>query len=166
MWSRDVNIFPFQQLVLHQVDLIVHRPSECVEKVLRNLASAIVDVAINLLLGILGFNESDSLCEVLGAIKVLPQVVDEISKLIVKGIVTELPPNHGMYLYCRMILVGWSLSGDSLLSIRFRSRRMGLWDLSGEATVLVVGVLWTIAECRVCDAAIRFGRFCRTLPIR
>jgi hypothetical protein len=90
--------------------------------VLGNLASAFIKVVINLRLGIVGFNESDGLFEVFGAIKGLPRVIDEISELILIGIITEGPPSCGMYLYFRIFLVHRSFPGVSLLHIGFLGR--------------------------------------------
>jgi len=84
----------FRQLVIDRVDFIVHRPFGGVRKVLRNLASTLVEVAINLRLRTVGFEESDGPFEVISAIKQLPRVIDEISELIVIGIVTGGPPSH------------------------------------------------------------------------
>jgi hypothetical protein len=113
-----------------------------------------------------GFDKSDGLFEVFGAIKGLPRVIDEISELIVIGIVTEGPPSRGMYLYFRIFLVHRSFPRVSLLRIGFLGRRMGLRDVSVEAIVLGVGFLWNFVECRGRDTAIGFGGFCRTLPMR
>jgi hypothetical protein len=46
VWCGDGDFSPFRQLVIHRIDLILHRPSGGVEKVLRNLASAFIGVAI------------------------------------------------------------------------------------------------------------------------
>jgi hypothetical protein len=48
VWCGDGGFSPFLQLVIHHVDLILHRPSGGVGKVLGNLASTFVEVAINL----------------------------------------------------------------------------------------------------------------------
>jgi hypothetical protein len=97
--------------------------------------------------------------------KELPQVIDEISELIVIGIATEGPPIRGIYIYFRIVLVHRSFPGVSLLRIGFLGRRMGLRDSSVEAIVFGVGFHWTFVECRGRDTAIRFGAFCRTLPM-
>jgi hypothetical protein len=113
-----------------------------------------------------GFDKSDGLFEVFGAIKGLRRVIDEISELIVIGIVTEGPPSRGMYLDFRIFLVHRSFPGVRLLRIGFLGRRMGLRDASVEAIVFRVGFLWTFVECRCRDTAIGFGGFCRTLLMR
>jgi len=48
VWCGDGSFSPFRQLDIHRVDLIVHGPSGGVGKVLGNLASTFVEVAINL----------------------------------------------------------------------------------------------------------------------
>jgi hypothetical protein len=99
---RGGDFSPFSQLDIHPVDLIAYRPLGGVGKVIGNLASTFVEVAINLYLGIVGFDESNGLFEVFGATKGLPRVIDEISELIVIGIITESPPRCGMYLDFRI----------------------------------------------------------------
>ena len=72
---------------------------------LGNVASAFVEVAIDLRLGIVGFDESDGLFEVIGGMEMLARVVDEIPELIVIGIVTEGFPSHWVYLHLTIFLV-------------------------------------------------------------
>ena len=114
----------------------------------------------------MAFDECDGLFEVFGALKGLPRVIDEISELIVIGIVTEGPPSRGMYLYFLIFLSHRSFPGVSLLGIGFWCRRMGLRDASLEAIVIRVGFLWNFVDCRGRDTALGFGGFCRTLPMR
>jgi len=165
-WRGDGGFSPFRQLVIHPVGLIVHRPSGGVGKVLGNFASAFVEVVINLWLWIVGFDGSDGLFEVFSAIEQLPQVIDEISELIVIGIVTESPPSDGMSLDSGIFLVHRGFPGFSLLLIALQGRRMGLRDESVEAIVFEVSFLWNVVECRGRDTAIGFGGFCRTPPMR
>jgi hypothetical protein len=113
-----------------------------------------------------GFDKSDCLFEIFGAMKGLPQVIDDISELIGIGIVTEGPPSCGIYLEFRNILVHRSFPRVSLLRIGFLGRRIGLRDTSAEAIVFGVGLLWNFVTCRGQDTATEFGGFCRTLPMR
>jgi hypothetical protein len=108
------------------------------------------------------FDKSDGLFEVFGAIKWLPWVIDEISELIVIGIVTKEPPSRGMYLYFRIFFVHQSFPGFSLLRIGFLGQTMWSRDSLAEAIVFRVGFLWNFVECRGRDTAIGFGGFCRS----
>jgi len=113
-----------------------------------------------------GFDESEGLFEVFGAMERLPRVIDEIAELIEFGIITDAPPSRGMYLDFSILLVHQSFTGVSLLRIRFLDRRLGLRDVSLEAIVFGVGFLWNLFECRGRNLAIRFGGVCRTLTMR
>jgi hypothetical protein len=112
-----------------------------------------------------GFKESDGLFEVFSAIKRLPPVIDESSALIAIRIVTQGPPNSGIYLYFRIILVHWSFPGVSFLHIGFMVRRMGLQNMSVETSIFRVGLLWKFVQFRGWDSAIGFCGFSRTLPM-
>ena len=114
----------------------------------------------------MGFAESDSLFEFLGAIERLPWVIDEISELIVIGFVTEGPPSRGIYLDFRIFLGHQGFHWVSIPHMRFLGWRTGLRDASVEAIVSRVSFVWSFVRCRGRDTAIGLGSFCRTLTMR
>jgi len=166
VWCGDGGCSPFWQLVIHRIDLIVHHPSGAVGNVLGNLASAFVEVAINLWLGIAGFKESDGLCEIFGTVTGLPLVADEISELIVIRIVNEGCPSHGIYLDFKIFIMHWSFPRVSLLLISFLGRRIEVWEVLAEAILLGVRCLWNLDNCMGWNGCIGFRGFYKTLPMR
>jgi len=164
VWCSDGDFSPFEQLVIHRLNLIVHCPSGGLGNVLRNLPYDLFEVAINLSLEILGLDESDSQLEVFGAIKDLPQGIDVLSELTVIGIASEGPPGHEMYLDFRIFIVHWRFPGVSLHHLRFLVRRLGLLDVFVAANIFTVDILWNFVLRRALDPPIRIGGFRRMLP--
>jgi hypothetical protein len=111
-----------------------------------------------------GFDESDGLFEVFGAIKGLPRLIDEILELIVIGILTEGPTSRATYLYFQIFFIHQSVPGVCLLRIGFLGRRMGLWNMSVEAIIFGVGFPRNFVECTGRDTAVGCGGFCKILP--
>lgn len=110
----------------------------------------------------MGFNESDGLFRVSGGIEGLTEMIDEISELIVMGIVTKGPPGRKIYIDYRIFLVHWSFPGVSHLHVGFWGRRMGFLDpllespsepdssgimLSAGAAILPLGLWVSVGHC-------------------
>jgi hypothetical protein len=148
LWCRDGGFSQFRQLVIHRVDLIVHRPSGGIGTLLRYHAFGFVELAIDSWLEIVSIDESDGLMEVLGAMKELRWVIVEISALIVISIVAEGLPSHGMYIYVRIILLHRSFPCVNLHYSKFLVSILGTWDVSGEAIVFGVCFFWNFIKCR------------------
>lgn len=93
----------------------MHLPSEGVGKVVVTLASAFVEVVVNLTVGIVLLEESDNLFQIFNRIHGFQLIVDEIGRLICIGFFTEGPPCNRIYHIAWNFLIHLSFTGVHLL---------------------------------------------------
>lgn len=123
-WGAVEGCSPCQEQQIHSVGLIVLRPLEGGGNMFRCLVHTIVEVPINLSFGIVSFNESNSLFQNIRSISGFQLDTDEISVLIVIGMITKCPPTMGSYVNVGIFLIYVSICGVSLLHIKFWSQKI------------------------------------------
>jgi hypothetical protein len=102
----------------HHLEFNVHRPFVGIgNKVSCNLTSPLVEVAINLWRGIVGFDDSNGLFGVFGEIEALRGGVDDISELILNRNVTEALASRDWFLDFHIVLTHRSIFGVILFPI-------------------------------------------------